>query len=138
MYKAACVYLLTLLAFLALDAVWLGVIAKDLYKKHLGHLMASDINWTAALLFYLLYIVAILVFVTAPAARSGSFVRAMVLGAFLGLVAYATYDLTNLATLKEWPVVVTVVDLIWGAVITAATSAVSFLVAHWVGWRRGT
>jgi uncharacterized membrane protein len=135
MQKAAYVYLLTLLAFLALDAVWLGIVAKNFYKKFLGHLMAVDINWTAALLFYLVYIAAILVFVTAPAVKSGSLARAVMLGAFLGLVCYATYDLNNLATLRDWPLVVTVVDLIWGAIITAATATASFFIARWVGWR---
>ena len=135
MQRTAYVYLLTLLVFLALDAVWLGAVAKGFYKRHLGHLMTPDINWAAALLFYLLYIAAILVFVTVPAARSGSPARAVLLGAFLGLVAYATYDLTNLATLKDWPVIVTVVDLIWGATLTSAVSAASFFIARGVGWR---
>jgi uncharacterized membrane protein len=135
MLRPVFVYLLTLLTFLALDALWLGLVAKSFYKRHLGHLMTPDINWTAALLFYLLYITAVLVFVTAPAVRSGSPARAWLLGAFLGLVAYATYDLTNLATLKDWPVVVTIVDLVWGAAITSATSGASFLIARWIGWR---
>jgi uncharacterized membrane protein len=135
MLKAIWVYLLTTAVFLVLDAVWLGIAARDFYKKHLGYLMAPEVNWTAALLFYLLYIAAILVFVTEPAARSGSVLRAAALGALLGLVAYATYDLTNLATVKDWPILVTAVDLVWGTLITSATATASFFIARWIGWR---
>ena len=96
-------YLLTMVVFFAIDIVWLGFIAKDLYAKHLSHFMADNVNWGAAVLFYLLYIAGILVFAVYPAVEKNSFSYALIYGAFFGLVAYATYNLTNLATLKGWP-----------------------------------
>ena len=84
--------------------LWLGVVARGFYRRQLGGLLADQVNWAAAIVFYLLYIAGIVFFVTLPAARAGSLARALATGAFFGLVAYATYDLTNLATLKGWPV----------------------------------
>jgi len=126
-------YLLTLVVFLAIDGVWLGVVARNLYGKYLGYLMAPKTVWPAAVLFYLLYVVGVLVFAVLPGLQARSLGRAAALGALLGLIAYATYDLTNLATVKAWPVLITVVDLIWGAVLTAAVSAVGFLIGRWLG-----
>lgn len=129
----AKLYLLTLVAFLAIDGVWLGVVARNLYSKYLGYLMTPKTVWPAAILFYLLYVVGVLVFAVLPGLQAGSLGRAALLGALLGLIAYATYDLTNLATVKEWPVLITVIDLIWGTVLTAAVSAVGFLIGRWLG-----
>ncbi len=126
-------YLLTLVAFLAIDGVWLGVVARNLYSKYLGYLMTPKTVWPAALLFYLLYVVGVLVFAVLPGLQAESLGRAALLGALLGLIAYATYDLTNLATVKAWPVLITVIDLIWGTVLTAAVSAVGFLIGRWLG-----
>ncbi|GAB4401248.1 MAG: DUF2177 family protein [Anaerolineales bacterium] len=126
-------YLLTLVAFLAIDGVWLGVVARNLYSRYLGYLMTPKTVWLAALLFYLLYVVGVLVFAVLPGLQAGSLGRAALLGALLGLIAYATYDLTNLATVKAWPVLITVIDLIWGTVLTAAVSAVGFLIGRWLG-----
>ncbi|MDH7488010.1 MAG: DUF2177 family protein [Anaerolineae bacterium] len=129
----AKLYFLTLVAFLAIDGVWLGLVARNLYSKYLGYLMTPKTVWPAAILFYLLYVVGVLVFAVLPGLQAGSLGRAALLGALLGLVAYATYDLTNLATVKEWPLLITVIDLIWGTVLTAAVSAVGFLIGRWLG-----
>jgi uncharacterized membrane protein len=128
-------YLPALLVFLALDAVWLGVVARGFYREQLGPLMRPDVNWGAALLFYLLFIVGLLVFAVMPALERQSLGRAVALGALFGLICYATYDLTNLATLRGFPVVVAAVDLVWGAVIAASTAAATWLLAGPLGLR---
>jgi uncharacterized membrane protein len=127
--KAALLYALTVPVFFAVDMVWLGLIAKPFYAKHIGHLMAAKVRWTPALLFYFLYIAGILFFAVLPAVERGSIGRAILAGALLGLLAYATYDLTNLATLRDWPVLVTVIDLVWGMVLTGGVAALSYLIA---------
>ncbi len=122
--KLLALFGLTLVTFLVLDALWLGVIARKLYSSQIGHLLAPNVRWGAAVLFYLLYITGLLVLVVLP--RSGAPVlHVALLGALFGLVAYATYDLTNLATLSGWPVSVTLADLAWGAVVTGLVAAAS-------------
>lgn len=122
----------TVLAFislLAIDAVWLGVMQKLFYAKRLEHLMAEQVNLGAALVFYILYPIAISLFITSPAVEQDySWMKTAFYGAMFGLVAYGTYDLTNLATLKNWPLSVTVVDMIWGALLTAACSLIAVAV----------
>lgn len=120
-------YIITLVVFFVIDMIWLGVVAKGFYRKHLGPLMTTKVNWMAAILFYLLFIVGLLVFVIRPALVAGAPLNALLYGALLGLISYATYDLTNLATLKDWPLVVTIVDLIWGTVLGGVVSYVSTL-----------
>ena len=117
-------YLVTTGVFLLIDIVWLALIAPKLYKANIGHLMADKPNLPAAGAFYLLYIAALLFFVIDPALVKGSAWQAVWTGAFLGLVMYATYDLTNLATMKDWPLKITAIDLAWGTFITAATSGI--------------
>lgn len=121
-------YLIALPIFLILDALWLGLIAKTFYAKQIGFLFKTDINWTAALIFYLMFIAALILFVINPAIEKGSLAHALLFGALFGLITYATYDLTNLATLKGWPIMVTMVDLIWGSFVTAAVSSITFLI----------
>lgn len=123
-------YFLTFVVFFLIDIVWLAVISKNIYKQYLGGLMKENINWTAALLFYALFIVGLVFFVINPALAKNSLQYAILAGGLFGLIAYATYDLTNLATLKDWPVFITVIDLIWGTFVCAATSGVSFLLAR--------
>ena len=117
-------YLVTTGVFLLIDIAWLALIAPKLYKANIGHLMADKPNLPPAGVFYLLYIAALLFFVIDPALVKGSAWQAVWTGAFLGLVMYATYDLTNLATLKDWPLKITAIDLAWGTFITAATSGI--------------
>lgn len=125
-------YLLTLVPFVGLDALWLGLIAPQFYRAQIGHLMASQVNWPAAILFYALFIAGMVFFVTGATIRSGDLRQALVRGAFFGFITYATYDLTNLATLKDWPLTVTIVDLIWGTVLSTAVSYIGFLAGKWL------
>ncbi len=126
-------YLIALPVFFLIDMVWLGLVAKGFYAKHIGSLLKTEVNWTAAILFYLLFITGLVVFVITPALEKGSWMHAILFGALFGLVTYATYDLTNLALAKDWPLIVTIVDLIWGAVLAATVSVVTYLIATKVG-----
>ena len=121
-------YLIALPVFVVIDMFWLVLIARKFYNKHLGFLMRPDVNWYAAIIFYLLFIAGLIVFVISPAIEKKSVIHAILFGALFGLITYSTYDLTNLATLKDWPVIVTVVDLIWGMVLSAAVSGVTYLI----------
>lgn len=129
-FKWLAAYLGGLIVFLALDMLWLGFLAKDLYAMHFGDLMASEVNWTAAGVFYLLFLVGVIVFVVRPALALGSLRHALGMGAFFGLVTYATYDLTNLATLRGFPAGIVLIDLVWGATLTALTSLSLFLITR--------
>ena len=111
--------------FLVIDIVWLALISPKLYKAHLGHLLAEKPVLPAAAVFYVIYIAALLFFVINPAIDKRSVWKAVYTGAFLGLAMYATYDLTNQATMKDWPVTITLIDLAWGTFITAATSGIT-------------
>jgi len=122
-------YLIALPVFFIIDMIWLVLIAKKFYSEQIGFLMRPDINWVAAIIFYLLFIAGLVTFVISPAFEKHSWIHAALFGAFFGLVTYATYDLTNLATLKDWPVLVTVVDLIWGAFLAASISMVTYFIA---------
>jgi uncharacterized membrane protein len=130
--QAVTLYLITLAVFFVIDMVWLGVVAKGFYRKHLGALLSPKVNWAAALLFYLLFIVGLVVFVIRPALAQGEPFKALLLGGFFGLISYATYDLSNLATLKDWPVIVTVVDLVWGTALGGLVSLTGTLLGRWL------
>ena len=134
----AIAYLVTAVTFLALDAVWLTLTAERLYRPAIGHLMAPQFALAPAALFYLLYVAGVVVFAVAPALEARRpVVSALGHGALLGLLAYATYDLTNQATLKGWPWHVTVIDLAWGSFVTASAAAVAAAVTPWaLGWLR--
>lgn len=122
-------YLIALPVFFAIDMIWLGVVAKNFYRTQIGVLMKTDVNWTAAIIFYLIFIAGLVVFVISPAMGKGSWVHALLFGAFFGFICYATYDLTNLAVAKDWPLLVTVVDMLWGAVLAASVSTVTYFIA---------
>jgi len=122
-------YLITLPVFFAVDMLWLGVVAKNFYREQIGFLMTTDINWFAAVIFYLLFIAGLVVFVISPAVEKRMWFDALLMGALFGLISYATYDLTNLATVKNWPILVTLVDLAWGATLSASVSSISYLIA---------
>jgi len=126
-------YLLTTLVFFIVDLVWLGLIAKNIYRKYLGHLMSDTVNWGAALIFYLLFIVGIFIFVINPSIEKQSAMRALVMGAIFGLITYATYDLTNYATLKGFPLNVVIIDLIWGTFLTATVSLAGYYITRQIG-----
>jgi len=130
--QAVTLYLITLAVFFVVDMVWLGVVAKGFYRKHLGSMLSPKVNWAAALLFYLVFIAGLLIFVIKPALAQGEPLKALFLGALFGLISYATYDLSNLATLKDWPVVVTIVDLVWGATLGGLVSLAGALLGRWL------
>ncbi len=129
MYMLIKLYAIALPVFFAIDMVWLGLVAKNFYREHLGFLMKTHINWVAAIIFYLLFIFGLVVFVISPALAKGSWAHALVYGALFGLITYATYDLTNLATIRDWPLNVTIVDLVWGAVLSASVGVIVYLIA---------
>ncbi|MCX5756039.1 MAG: DUF2177 family protein [Gemmatimonadetes bacterium] len=114
----------------ALDMVWLGVVAKGLYAREMGSLLRPDVKWVPALLFYILYVAAVVVFVVIPAAERKSLARALGFGAFFGLAAYATYDLTSLALIRDFPVLIVIVDLAWGMVLTTIASGAGYAVTR--------
>jgi len=125
-------YGIAFVLFLVIDLVWLGFIAKNLYQKQLGHLMADNVNWVAAIIFYLLFIGGLVFFAISPAVSEGVWTKALLLGALLGFLTYATYDLTNLATLKDWPIQITLIDLTWGTFLGASVSTLTFFVNQWL------
>jgi uncharacterized membrane protein len=125
-------YLLTAVVFFAVDILWLGVVAKDFYQKNLGHLFRPTVNWPAAILFYLIFIVGILFFAVAPALEKDAWPRAVIWGGLFGFFTYATYDMTNLATLKDWPLKVVVADIVWGIILCAGVSLASFCFGKWL------
>ncbi len=126
--KVVLTYLATLAVFVAIDLVWLGVVAKDHYRAGIGHLMGDGFNIPAAIAFYLIYIAGIMMFAVLPVAQSGDWTRAALLGAAFGFFAYATYDLTNLTTLKNWPLGLALADMAWGSFITALAASAGYAV----------
>ena len=122
-------YLIALPVFFAIDMVWLVFVARNFYQKQIGFLMKPDVGWIPAFAFYLLFIAGLVTFVVSPAVDKQSWLHALIFGALFGLITYSTYDLTNLATLKDWPVLVTIVDLIWGTVLAASVSVITYLIA---------
>lgn len=125
-------YFATLVVFLAVDLVWLGLVARSFYQKQIGFLMAPATNWTAAIIFYLLFIFGLLFFVVLPGLREGALGATLLRAALYGLITYATYDLTNLATLKDWPVTMTIVDMAWGTFLSTVVSLASFWIGGWL------
>lgn len=126
-------YVLTALVFFAIDLLWLGVVARDLYARFLGHLLADKVKWAAAIIFYLLFIVGIFIFAILPAVDRGSAGHALLMGALFGFFTYATYDLTNLATLQGWPLGIVFIDIAWGMVLTGAVALAGYHIMTWLG-----
>ncbi len=126
-------YLATLVVFSIVDTLWLGVVARGFYRAELGDLLAPEVRLWAAVLFYLVYAAGIVVFAVLPAIRAESLVTALVMGALFGFFAYATYDLTNLATLRDWPLRMSVVDMAWGTVLTAGGAVAGSMAARLAG-----
>lgn len=125
-------YLLTFAVFLIVDMIWLGLIAKNIYQKFLGSFLADKVNWTAAIIFYVIYVAGVSFFVIYPAVNKGSVLNAVFAGALLGILTYSTYDLTNLATLENWPIPIVIIDIIWGAVLTSIVSLSGFYIVKWI------
>ena len=127
MVKYLIAYAVTATAFLIIDVVWLAFVAKRFYADRLGDLLLERPKFGAAAIFYALYVIGIVIFAVAPGLREGSALTALVYGALFGFFAYATYDMTNYATLKNWPLAVSIVDMAWGAFITAIAGAAGYL-----------
>lgn len=125
-------YLLTLPVFAAVDLLWIGVLARNLYKTNLGHLLSPTVNWAAAAVFYLLYIGGILLFAVRPGLEEASVARAALWGALFGFFTYMTYELTNAATLPNWPLKVILLDTLWGVVLCATVAAASTRIGMWL------
>ena len=120
-------YLIALPVFFIIDMVWLGLIARGFYRGQIGFLMREGIHWPAAILFYLIFLAGLVFFAVLPAVQKQSWVQAGYLGALYGLFTYATYELTNLATLQGWPLILTLVDTIWGIVLASLVSVVTYM-----------
>ena len=121
-------YLLTVPVFFAIDMLWLGYVARSFYKNRLDHLLSPEVNWPAALVFYFVYIAGILIFAVRPGLAAQSLLVACLYGALFGFFTYATYDLTNLATLRQWPMAVVVVDILWGTVLCTLVGGAAYLI----------
>jgi len=127
--KNLLLYGITTVIFFAIDMLWLGVIAKNLYRQKLGFVLSNEVNWTAAIVFYLLFIGGILFFAIQPAIKENAWQTALLHGALLGGLCYATYDLTNMATIAKWPLEIVVIDIAWGVVLTGSVSTLSYFAA---------
>jgi uncharacterized membrane protein len=125
-------YALTVPVFFIIDLIWLGIVAKGFYQKNLKYILSPNVNWTAAIIFYLMYIAGILIFAVVPGIAKDSVRHAVLWGALFGFFTYATYDLTNLALLKDWPLNIVVVDILWGMVLCTLVSTISFYIAKWL------
>lgn len=125
-------YGLTFAVFFVIDMAWLGFIAKDLYRKHLSAFLSDQVNWPAAIVFYLLFMVGVFIFAIMPAVEKDSVRSAMLLGGLFGFFTYATYDLTNLATLKNWPLTIVFIDVVWGVVLTGLVATAGFYIVKWM------
>jgi uncharacterized membrane protein len=125
-------YFLTVPVFFIIDLIWLGIVAKGFYQKHLKFILSPKVNWTAAIIFYLIYIVGILIFAVLPALGKDSLRQAAGWGALFGFFTYATYDLTNLALVKNWPLNIVIVDILWGVVLCSTVATLSFFIAKWL------
>ena len=130
MMKYGVAYLTSLVTFFAVDMVWLGMMAKRFYRPTLGDILLPGVNMAPAIVFYILFPIGLVFFAVTPALRAGSISTALIYGAMFGFFTYATYDLTNQATVRNWTTQLTVVDAAWGSVLAAATAAISYLVAQ--------
>lgn len=128
--KLIPLYLGTAITFFIIDMLWLGLIAKNLYRDNLKPLLAEDFNRIAAFSFYALFIVGILIFAVLPALKDGNFSKALIFGALFGFFTYATYDLTNLSTLKNWPLNLTFIDIAWGTFLTATVASAGYFIGR--------
>lgn len=122
------IYLVTIPIFLVIDLVWLGFVAKNLYQTQLAHLL-GPVNWHAAIMFYCIFVAGVVYFAVLPALEAESLKKAIIIGALFGFFTYATYDLTNLSTLKDWPLSLTFIDIVWGTFLASSVAALSYFVA---------
>jgi uncharacterized membrane protein len=126
-YTFLVLYGISVPIFFLIDMVWLGVIAKNFYQSRIGHLL-GEVQWGPALLFYFVFLIGLTIFATYPAITSGKIGTALVYGALFGFFTYATYDLTNLATLRDWPLSIVIVDILWGTILGASVAGMAVYV----------
>ena len=117
----------SLLTFLILDAIWLGFVARNFYAKHLALYLTENVIWLSAIIFYIIFNIGLLVFVILPSIEKNSYSVLIIYSLLYGIVTFATYDLTNYATIKNWPLIVTIVDICWGMFVAFASSSTAFL-----------
>ncbi|MFN8238042.1 MAG: DUF2177 family protein [Chitinophagales bacterium] len=127
--KYLFLFLLTTLIFFAIDMIWLGLIARNFYREKLNFIFTGEVNWAAAVIFYFIYIIGILYFVVVPGFGHHDWKTVLLNGAALGFLCYATYDLTNMATIKQWPLMIVLVDIAWGTFLTGSVAVLSYLTA---------
>jgi uncharacterized membrane protein len=128
--RIALTYLIATVTFFVIDMAWLGFFARNFYKAKLGFILSDKVNWPAAIIFYLIYIGGILFFAVLPALREHNWMLALINGAVLGMLCYATYDLTNMATIDKWPLVVVIIDIIWGIVLTGGVATITYFIGN--------
>jgi uncharacterized membrane protein len=131
MNKHLAGYLAAVFVIVALDMLWLGLIAKTMYRQGIGHLMADEPRLLAALAFYVVYAAGLTIFAVLPQAEDAAWGKTVAMGALFGFVAYATYDLSNLATLRDWPLGLTLVDMAWGTLLSAAAATAGQAAFRW-------
>lgn len=123
MTKYLAAYAATIVVFAALDLLWLGLVAKSIYQQGIGHLMADRPNFMVAALFYAVFAMGLMVFAVAPAGAASAWNKTLIAAVLFGFFAYATYDLTNLATLKNWPIGLSVLDMVWGTALSVVAAS---------------
>ena len=131
MMRLAVDYETTLVAFLAFYAVWLTTMSQRLYRRYIGDILVNGFNPVPAALFYLIYIAGIVFFATTPAFSTGKWTTAALNGALYGFFAYATYDLTNQATIRGWPTIITIADIFWGSLLSSIAATLGFLLTRY-------
>lgn len=128
--KFLIAYFATAIVFLVIDYIWLGFVMKDYFQSQLSHLMADEVNLTIAALFYLFYAAGVVFLCVNPALDSGDWTKALINGAILGFLAYGAYDVTNMATLRDWPITMSVIDVAWGTGLTALSAIAGYFAVH--------
>lgn len=126
MQTSIIAYLVSVPVFFAIDMVWLGVVAKNIYRSQMGPLLADTVNWPVAIAFYLLFLVGLSIFVISPALASRDFTHALLYGALFGFFTYATYDLTNWSVVRGWPAALSLIDMAWGTILSGAVAGVTY------------
>ena len=131
-YKYCVIYFVILVVFLVMDFIWLGWVAQPFYHEQLGDLLSPQVVWPAAISFYLMYLIGMIIFCIAPASKRDSLRHALLMGALYGFFTYATYEFTNYALIRDWPMALVPVDIAWGVILCATVSSVGFVAGRWL------
>jgi uncharacterized membrane protein len=129
MIRFLILYLIAAAVFFAIDMLWLGLVAKKFYREQLAFILSEQVNWVAAIIFYAIYLAGVLHFAVLPGLKEQNVLLALLQGAALGFLCYATYDLTNMATIAKWPLKIVLVDILWGTFLTGMVSLLSYVIA---------